>query len=59
MKTRKWTSEENEFLMRYAHRVSWATIAAKLGRTEIACQDHFEKIVKLRKKMGTWKGLDT
>jgi hypothetical protein len=59
MKTRKWSSEENEFLMRMAYQVSWSTIAAKLGRTEVACKNHFEKIVKLRKQMGTWKGLGT
>lgn len=58
MITRKWTSEENEFLMRHAHRFPWAVIAAKLGRTEVACKNHFNKIMKLRKRMGTWKGLD-
>lgn len=57
MTTKKWTSEENEFLMSYAYRVSWAVIAAKLDRTELACQNHYDKIKKLRQQMGTWKGL--
>lgn len=57
MSTNKWSSEENEFLMQYAYKAPWPQIAASLGRTEVACRDHFDKIVKLRKSMGTWKGI--
>ena len=53
----RWTSDENQFLMRSAYRVPWGTIAAKLGRTEMACRAHYEKIMRLRKSVGTWKGL--
>lgn len=45
--------------MRSMHRIPLRDIAAQLGRTETACKNHFDKIMKLRKKMGTWKGLDT
>jgi hypothetical protein len=55
----KWSPEENEFLMRNAHREPWSLIAINLGRTELACKKQFEKIKKLRQAMGTWKGLDT
>jgi hypothetical protein len=57
MSETRWTPEENAFLMEYAHRVPWKRIADTLGRTELACKAHFEKIVRLRKNMGTWKGL--
>jgi hypothetical protein len=53
----KWTPEENAFLMENAYKVSWSVIAAKLGRTELACQSQFKKIRKLRIASGTWKGL--
>ena len=55
--TDRWSSDENVFLMKYAYKAPWSQIAATLGRTEVACKEHFEKIVRLRKKMGTWKGI--
>lgn len=57
MKSRKWTTAENHFLMENAHKIPWSEIAHVLGRTELACKNHFEKIRKLRIKMGTWKGI--
>lgn len=57
MDNSRWSSEENTFLMSYAHKAPWGVIAAKLGRTEEACKNHFDKIVRLRKRMGTWKGI--
>lgn len=58
MKSSRWSSEENEFLMHNGHKVPWSTIAAKIGRTEAACKTQYEKIRKLRVIMGTWKGLE-
>jgi len=57
MSANKWSSEENEFLMRYAYKAPWSQIAVSLGRTEVACKDHFHKIMKLRKTNDTWKGI--
>jgi hypothetical protein len=57
MSAKKWSSEENEFLMRYAYKAPWPQIAASLGRTEVACKDHFNKIMKLRQVNATWKGI--
>jgi hypothetical protein len=57
LNTNRWTSDENVFLMKHAHKAPWSQIAASLGRTELACKKHFEKLVDLRKKMGTWNGI--
>jgi hypothetical protein len=53
----RWTPEENELLMRYGHRAPWAQIAQTVGRTVGACQAQYRKIERLRKQMGTWKGI--
>jgi hypothetical protein len=55
--TDRWSSDENVFLMKHAYKAPWGQIAATLGRTETACKKHYEKIVRLRKQMGTWKGI--
>lgn len=54
---KKWTTTENTYLMQSAYKVSWSEIAEVTGRTEDACKAHYKKIQKLRKAMGTWKGL--
>lgn len=56
MASNRWTTAQNEFLMNNAHRISWAEIAKATGRTEMACKKHYEKIVNLRRGVGTWKG---
>jgi hypothetical protein len=58
MPTKKWNTEENEFLMSAAHKLPWETIATTLGRSEAACKAHFEKIRKLRIATGHWKGIE-
>lgn len=58
MAAKKWTTEENEFLMHNGHRIPWSSIAETVGRSEMACKAHYEKIRKLRMVMGTWKGIE-
>lgn len=53
----RWSTEENMFLMTYAYKIPWPLMAAKTGHTELACRKQYEKIMKLRKASGTWRGI--
>lgn len=53
----RWTPEENDLLMRHAHKAPWADIAYSVGRSEEACKAQYAKIRKLQILNGTWKGI--